>query len=269
MFTGNSFEEEKVNQTIEQRLQEITFRQFNGKILTPAQTALNMFRLFEDIISSTTWKDANELKSNYKRVCERLLERDRLNFVVRNCSERMLKMLKQKCYDLRIEIKESLGISTIQSLRHLTLKNKTSSVKDDDAIEAKVDPFANLDAQDLIMPEDMKAGAALSRRTTMMPSTVRSNSNSRISIVDRKKTQLTRELKLAIREVIEEIELSKEEVTAQAKEHISDNDLILTYHTSQTLNNFFIEAKEYANFEVIVAETAPTFTGHETAQVLA
>ena len=48
----------------------------------------------------------------------------------------------------------------------------------------------------------------------MMPSTTRANSNSRISVIDRKKTQLTRELKLAIREVIEEIELSKEEVTA-------------------------------------------------------
>jgi len=93
-----------------------------------------MFKLFEDIVSNTTWKDANELKANYKKVCERLLERDRLNFVVRNCSERMLKIFKQKCYDLRIEIKESLGIATIQSLRHLTFK-KITSVKDDDAIE--------------------------------------------------------------------------------------------------------------------------------------
>lgn len=56
--------------------------------------------------------------------------------------------------------------------------------------------------------------------------------------------------------------MSKEDVTAQAKEHISDNDLILTYHTSSTLTNFFIEAKESANFEVIVCETAPKFTGH-------
>lgn len=69
-------------------------------------------------------------------------------------------------------------------------------------------------------------------------------------------------LKIAISEIIEEIEMSKEDVTAQAKEHISDNDLILTYHLSSTLTNFFIEAKESANFEVIVCETAPKFTGH-------
>ena len=73
---------------------------------------------------------------------------------------------------------------------------------------------------------------------------------------------------MAICEVLEEIENSKELVTAQAREHISDNDLILTYHTSSTLTNFFIEAKESANFEVIVCETAPKFTGHQTAQNL-
>lgn len=54
-------------------------------------------------------------------------------------------------------------------------------------------------------------------------------------------------------------------MTEQAREHISDNDLILTYHTSGTLTSFFTEAKESANFEVIVCETAPEFTGHRTA----
>ena len=73
---------------------------------------------------------------------------------------------------------------------------------------------------------------------------------------------MTTEIKLAIRDVIEEIEMSKEDVTAQAREHISDNDLILTYHTSSTLTSFFIEARESSNFEVIVCETAPKFTGH-------
>lgn len=62
-------------------------------------------------------------------------------------------------------------------------------------------------------------------------------------VTDVKKGKLTQGIKLAIREVIEEIEMSKEDVTAQAREHISDNDLILTYHTSSTLTNFFIEAK--------------------------
>ena len=127
VFSGMTHEEEKVNMLVDQRQHEITFREFEGKSLTPWQTAINMFKLFKEIIANTGWKDANELKANLKKVCERLIERDRLNFVVRNCSERMLKILHQKCYDLKIELKMSQGLSTIQSLRHLTMK-KASSV---------------------------------------------------------------------------------------------------------------------------------------------
>ena len=91
----------------------------------------------------------------------------------------------------------------------------------------------------------------------------------RLSFVDKKRQVLAQKLLIEIEEVITESELSKEEITAHAREHINDNDVILTYHTSSTLTNFFIEAKETANFEVIVCETAPKFTGHQTAQVLA
>jgi len=63
--------------------------------------------------------------------------------------------------------------------------------------------------------------------------------------------------------------VSRQSVTEQAKEHISDNDLILTFGFSETVICFFQEAHEVCKFEVIVAETAPTFTGHKTAKKLA
>ena len=107
VFRGITLEEEKVNRIVDMRMQEITLREFEGQSLTPWQTAINMFKLFEEIIQNTSWKDANELKANYKLVCERLLERDRLNFVVRNCSERMLKIFKQKCQEQKVELKET------------------------------------------------------------------------------------------------------------------------------------------------------------------
>ena len=98
---------------VDKRLQEITFREFEGTKLTPYQTAYNMFKLFKEIVSNTEWKDANELKANFMRVSERLIERDRLNFVVRNCSERMLKIFKQKCHDQKVELEESKGSPAI------------------------------------------------------------------------------------------------------------------------------------------------------------
>jgi translation initiation factor 2B subunit (eIF-2B alpha/beta/delta family) len=38
-----------------------------------------------------------------------------------------------------------------------------------------------------------------------------------------------------IRHIVDEIDFSRENVTNQAKEHINDNDLIMTYGTSETL----------------------------------
>ena len=58
-------------------------------------------------------------------------------------------------------------------------------------------------------------------------------------------------------------------MTEQSKEHINDNDLILTYHISETLISFLKEARKTCYFEVVVLETAPTFEGHKTAKELA
>ena len=88
--------------------------------------------------------------------------------------------------------------------------------------------------------------------------------------LDKKKIEFKQELIQEIRVAIEDIEMSQTNVTDKAREHISDNDLILTYDYSETLIEFLKEAAEEAtNFEVIVCETAPQFTGHKAAQELA
>ena len=56
------------------------------------------------------------------------------------------------------------------------------------------------------------------------------------------KNKLKDQLIESIREVKDEIENSSGAVTDQAKEHINDNDLILTYNCSETLTDFFIAA---------------------------
>ena len=121
-------------------------------------------------------------------------------------------------------------------------------------------PFANISDADFTFASANKP--ALMRRSTMaLSQSTRAGGFNRMSM-NLKNQRLSQAIKMAIKDVMEEIEMSKEDVTAQAREHISDNDLILTYHTSTTLTSFFIEAKESSNFEVIVCETAPKFTGH-------
>jgi len=69
--------------------------------------------------------------------------------------------------------------------------------------------------------------------------------------------------------VKEDILLSRESISEQSKEHINENDLILTFSYSRTLCQFFKEARKTIKFELIVLETAPTYDGHRTAKELA
>lgn len=56
-----------------------------------------MFELFAHTIELGDWRSLYDLHQVLKSICERLVQKDRLNFVVRNCSERLLKMLKNIC----------------------------------------------------------------------------------------------------------------------------------------------------------------------------
>lgn len=84
-----------------------------------------------------------------------------------------------------------------------------------------------------------------------------------------------------ISEIKEEIEGIFDEITRQASEHINKKDVILTYSQSDLLVSFLeaayhgvtdddtavmqsfgVEEKKGKQFEVIVAESAPIFSGH-------
>ena len=56
VFGNKTHEDERVNKAVDKCMQEITFREFDGKTLTPWQTAYNLFKLFEEIVNNTNWK---------------------------------------------------------------------------------------------------------------------------------------------------------------------------------------------------------------------
>jgi ribosomal protein L7Ae-like RNA K-turn-binding protein len=53
------------------------------------------------------WRTPVELHRDLKMIAESLVQKDRMNFVVRNCSERMLKILKTLCEDNKIPMAAS------------------------------------------------------------------------------------------------------------------------------------------------------------------
>ncbi|KAI0710457.1 eukaryotic translation initiation factor 2B beta subunit [Cerioporus squamosus] len=72
----------------------------------------------------------------------------------------------------------------------------------------------------------------------------------------------------AIQDVLDELETVYDNVSKNAKDHIHSDEIILTIGHSKTVEAFLKSAAHYRNYTVIVAETAPSYSGHDMARSL-
>ncbi|GAA5872295.1 hypothetical protein JCM8547_004803 [Rhodosporidiobolus lusitaniae] len=72
----------------------------------------------------------------------------------------------------------------------------------------------------------------------------------------------------AIQELLDEVELTYRSVGEQSLDHIHSGEFILTIGQSKTVESFLKNAARKRKFTVIVAETAPSFSGRSTALAL-
>ncbi|KAI9316429.1 hypothetical protein BX666DRAFT_2019483 [Dichotomocladium elegans] len=70
-------------------------------------------------------------------------------------------------------------------------------------------------------------------------------------------------------EIIADLETVYKGIADQAIDYIHANEVIMTIGKSRTVQEFLIRAAQKRKFQVIVAETAPTYQGHEMAAALA
>jgi len=72
----------------------------------------------------------------------------------------------------------------------------------------------------------------------------------------------------AIQDVLDELETVYDNVSKNARDHIHSDEIILTIGKSRTVDAFLKSAAHHRNYTVIVAETGPSYSGHQMAQSL-
>jgi len=72
----------------------------------------------------------------------------------------------------------------------------------------------------------------------------------------------------AIQDVLDELETVYDNISKSAKDHIHSDEIILTIGKSKTVETFLKSAAHYHNYTVIVAETGPSYGGHDMARSL-
>ncbi|CAE7089771.1 unnamed protein product, partial [Rhizoctonia solani] len=89
-----------------------------------------------------------------------------------------------------------------------------------------------------------------------------------IGDVDRRSMATKPALIAAVQEIVDELETVFEGVAKNAKNHIHADEIVLTIGYSRTVEAFLKAAAHDKKFTVIVAETAPSYTGHQLASSL-
>ncbi|CAO3615689.1 unnamed protein product [Cunninghamella echinulata] len=69
-------------------------------------------------------------------------------------------------------------------------------------------------------------------------------------------------------EIIADLESVYKGISDQAIDYIHANEVIMTIGKSRTVQEFLVRAAKTRKFQVIVAETSPTYQGHEMAATL-
>lgn len=72
----------------------------------------------------------------------------------------------------------------------------------------------------------------------------------------------------SVGDLIDEINNLYRNISDQAIQHIHSNEVIMTFGLSKTVAEFLIAAARKRKFDVIVAQSAPSYTGNETAASL-
>ncbi|KXS20883.1 translation initiation factor eIF-2B beta subunit [Gonapodya prolifera JEL478] len=73
----------------------------------------------------------------------------------------------------------------------------------------------------------------------------------------------------SLKDLQDELETHESRIANEALEHIHSNEIIMTLGNSRTVLAFLLKAAKTRRFQVIVAETAPSFDGHKMAKTLA
>lgn len=113
--------------------------------------------------------------------------------------------------------------------------------------------------------------ASKSEEAECQPESLHKMVESRDNVLDYGKNVI--DLKERVFEIIEELlmelETAGEEISKQAIEHIHANEIIMTVGKSRTVERFLKFAARTRKFQVIVAENAPSYSGHQLAASLA
>ncbi|CAE6488759.1 unnamed protein product [Rhizoctonia solani] len=224
-------------------VESLTARLRRRQITGAHDTAVETVLLLRQVVSTARFSSIEQLLSMLRSVGTRLVAAQPKEIAVGNMVRRVIHQVREEY------LANTGGADPSQRPANMARSNTLGTMSTPDGSALSLANFVLLGRP----------------RTTARP--IR-EAETGIGDVDRRSMATKPALIAAVQEIVDELETVFEGVAKNAKNHIHADEIVLTIGYSRTVEAFLKAAAHDKKFTVIVAETAPSYTGQQLASSL-
>ncbi|KAG1049057.1 hypothetical protein G6F46_010470 [Rhizopus delemar] len=244
---------QQVEAQIEEFIDSLKRRQIVGSFFVAKETAT----ILRQVVSMSRWRDVDTLIDIVTSTGKRLASAQPNELAVGSIVRRVLKVIREVSRgELKTEGRD----------------DRATVTPDDSSLDEETDNENDVEEE----PEKTKKRPVLTTQTSMFTLLT---DMSILTVKEKKREENEKRIRdtyhlkpLIIQEITEEIIADLDTVykgiADQALDFIHANEVIMTTGQSRTVQEFLIRAAQKLKFQVIVAETAPSYQGHKMAMEL-
>ncbi|CDH53055.1 translation initiation factor eif-2b subunitbeta [Lichtheimia corymbifera JMRC:FSU:9682] len=238
---------------VENFITRLKRRQVIGSYEVAKETAV----ILRQVVSMSRWRDADTLVDIIRDLGGRLTAAQPKELAVGNIVRRVLKVIREvargelETHDMMEEDEHDESGSDEDEDDN----DEPSSVKDISATSSQVGSIGE-------RPQIMMQSSMFRLLAADVPEDASETPEKKAYTL---KPLIIQEIN---EEIIADLETVYKGIADQAVDYIHANEVIMTIGKSRTVEEFLIRAAQKRKFQVIVAETAPTYQGHDMAAAL-
>ncbi|EJD39997.1 nagb/rpia/CoA transferase-like protein [Auricularia subglabra TFB-10046 SS5] len=224
----------------EKLVDELISRLRRRQVVGAQQTAIETFHVLRQVVARARFTEISELIELVKTVGRRLVAAQPKEHAVGNIVRKFLHLIREEGYasgKLSAPVPRATSLSLADFIRLAPARAQTHG--------SAGAPRSNGAARDQTTDDDSERSDG------------EADGDFKGLLMD------------GLREILDELETVYENVGKNAKDHIHSDEIILTIGRSRTIEAFLKTASHTRKFTVIVAETAPSYSGRDMAASLA
>ncbi|KTW26515.1 translation initiation factor eIF2B subunit beta [Pneumocystis jirovecii RU7] len=221
-------------------LESLVFRLKRNQIPSGFQIALETALLLRQMVSAARWSDINQLITQIQKWGSKLIEAQPREFISGNIVRRVLFLIREEINNASNdsqEEKQTYNNHTMYTSIEGNLERITSS------------PIYSSMLNLLGKPSDYEPNSSQKQ-------TAKVNVDIRPIIIQ------------GIQDIVDELEKTHTDISAQALDHIHSNEIIMTHGVSKTIEAFLRAATKKRKFTVILAESFPNDHASSHASII-